>query len=207
LESCTANAVAAALQYLRRRETLVPDFVPSRMFIYYTTRAARGLARCDTGSSIRDALKCVARLGVCAETLWPYEMPRFELAPPPRCFRAAAPHRGIRYQRLARDARLAAVRTCLASGHPVLFGMVVYSSFETAAVARSGVAPLPTQRDHHLGRGHSVLAVGYDDGARRLLVRNSWGSRWGQGGYFLLPYAYLTAPHLADDFWTIRSAA
>ena len=205
LESCTANAVAAAVQYLRRLEHRTPDFVPSRMFIYYNTRAMRGCERCDTGSSIRDAVKTVAALGVCPEDLWPYQTARFEAKPTPRCVRAASRHRAISYHRVGRDPRLFAVRTCLATGHPVIFGMAVYESFETAAVARTGVVPLPTRGERHVGRGHAVLAVGYDAAVRRVLVRNSWGERWGQGGYFVLPYAYLEDPRLSDDYWTIRA--
>ena len=52
--------------------------------------------------------------------------------------------------------------------------------------------------------GHAVLAVGYDDKHQVFIVRNSWGPKWGQKGYFTIPYAYLTDHHLASDFWTIR---
>jgi C1A family cysteine protease len=40
--------------------------------------------------------------------------------------------------------------------------------------------------------GHAVLAVGYDDKSKRLTVRNSWGSNWGKGGYFTMPYDYVS---------------
>ncbi len=40
--------------------------------------------------------------------------------------------------------------------------------------------------------------------SQRFIVRNSWGSGWGKGGYFTMPYAYLTDRNLASDFWTIR---
>jgi C1A family cysteine protease len=48
------------------------------------------------------------------------------------------------------------------------------------------------------------MAVGYDDGTQRFIVRNSWGPGWGMAGYFTMPYAYVTDPNLADDIWTIR---
>jgi C1A family cysteine protease len=86
---------------------------------------------------------------------------------------------------------------------PYVFGFTVYESFESNAVAHTGVAPMPAAGETVLG-GHAVMAAGYDDASQRFLVRNSWGAVWGMGGYFTLPYAYLSNVDLADDFWTIR---
>jgi C1A family cysteine protease len=84
-----------------------------------------------------------------------------------------------------------------------MFGFTVYESFESDTVAHTGVVPMPARGEHVLG-GHAVLAVGYDDAEQRFEVRNSWGDRWGNGGYFTMPYAYLTERSLSSDFWTIR---
>jgi C1A family cysteine protease len=62
---------------------------------------------------------------------------------------------------------------------------------------------MPGPEERLLG-GHAVMAVGYDAQGQRFLVRNSWGARWGKGGYFWMPYAYLQDRNLSDDFWTIR---
>ena len=70
-------------------------------------------------------------------------------------------------------------------------------------MAKSGVLNLPGSGEGVVG-GHAVLAVGYDDVAQRFIVRNSWGAKWGQKGYFTMPYAYLLSAQLASDFWTIR---
>jgi C1A family cysteine protease len=98
------------------------------------------------------------------------------------------------------------MKACLASGYPFAFGFSVYESFESDAVAASGVVPLPASSEELLG-GHAVLAVGYDDASQRFIVRNSWGEGWGQGGYFTMPYAYLGDRSLASDLWTIRLMA
>jgi C1A family cysteine protease len=42
------------------------------------------------------------------------------------------------------------------------------------------------------GRGHSVLAVGYDDAQQYFKVKNSWGSNWGESGYFRISFNDVT---------------
>jgi C1A family cysteine protease len=95
------------------------------------------------------------------------------------------------------------MKGCLAAGFPFVFGFSVYESFETQAVAKTGVVPMPDKKEKMLG-GHAVMAVGYDDSEGRFIVRNSWGPKWGQGGFFTMPYDYLVNQDLAADFWTIR---
>jgi len=84
-----------------------------------------------------------------------------------------------------------------------VFGFSVYQSFESPQMAQSGHLSLPQPSEQMLG-GHAVLAVGYDDANQWFVVRNSWGDQWGMGGYFTMPYPYLTQPNLSRDFWTIR---
>jgi C1A family cysteine protease len=98
------------------------------------------------------------------------------------------------------------MKGCLASGFPFVFGFSVYDGFETAAMAKTGVLEMPTPKETLRG-GHAVLAVGYDEASRRFIVRNSWGPKWGMGGYFTIPYGYLLDDGLSDDFWTIRLIA
>lgn len=92
----------------------------------------------------------------------------------------------------------------MAEGFPFAFGFSVYERFESAAVAKSGVLDMPKSNERQLG-GHAVCAVGYDDKAKRLIVRNSWGAGWGMKGYFTMPYDYVVNSNLSDDFWTIRA--
>jgi C1A family cysteine protease len=108
------------------------------------------------------------------------------------------------YQRVTQT--LGQLKGCLASGFPVVFGFVVYESFESQEVASTGQAQVPPAGEKQLG-GHAVLAVGYDEDLQRFIVRNSWGRKWGMQGYFTLPYPYFLQDTLSGDFWTIRSVA
>jgi C1A family cysteine protease len=201
LGSCTGNAIAGAVQFDRRKLKRRPDFVPSRLFIYYNERVIEHTVESDSGAQIRDGIKSVANLGVCPETEWPYDIAKFAVKPPATCYRHAKKYRAIGYQRVVQS--LTQMKGCLASGYPFVFGFTVYESFESDRVARTGVVPMPAAAEKVLG-GHAVLAVGYDDAAQRFIVRNSWGRRWGIAGYFTMPYAYLADDNLAADFWTIR---
>jgi len=201
LGSCTANAIAGAIQFDRLKQQLAQVFVPSRLFIYYNERATEHTVDSDSGAQIRDGIKSVAKLGDCPETEWPYTIAKFKTRPSPKCYADALQYRVVSYQRLTPV--LSQLKGCLASGYPFVFGFTVYESFESPQVARTGHASLPGSGERAIG-GHAVVGVGYQDAKQWFIVRNSWGSRWGLKGYFTLPYAYLTDENLASDFWTIR---
>ena len=204
LGSCTANAIGAAIQFDRMKQKLKPDFIPSRLFIYYNERVIEGTVSTDSGAQIRDGIKSVAKQGACPEPDWPYDITKFTVRPPRTDYSEALHDRAASYSRLVQNTNL--LKGCLASGYPFVFGFTVYESFESQEVARSGVVPMPSSREQVLG-GHAVLAVGYDDSTQRFIVRNSWGTGWGMSGYFTMPYQYVTDSNLADDLWTIRLIA
>jgi C1A family cysteine protease len=210
LGSCTANAIAGAIEFDQIKQKL-PEFTPSRLFIYYNERVMEHDVPLDNGAQIRDGIKSVAKQGVCAETSWPYDdqnmdpdpCPQCPYAkkPTPACYAEAAKHKVQSYQRLV--SQLNILKGCLASHYPFVFGFTVYESFESEQVAKTGIVPMPGPKEKVVG-GHAVVAVGYDDSTKHFIVRNSWATTWGLQGYFMMPYEYLTNTNLADDFWTIR---
>jgi C1A family cysteine protease len=200
LGSCTANAIGGAIEFDRLKQSL-PDFVPSRLFIYYNERVIEGTVASDSGAMIRDGIKSVASQGACPEPEWPYDISKFAERPPVEAYRDAALDRAVSYQSLVQD--LNQMRGCLATGYPFIFGFTVYESFESESVARTGHAHMPSPMERAVG-GHAVMAVGYDDQNQTFLCRNSWGAGWGMAGYFTLPYTYLIQAGLASDLWTIR---
>src|SRR5438874_788574 len=112
--SCTANAIAAAIEFDRKKQKL-KDFIPSRLFIYYNERSMEHSVPLDNGAQIRDGIKSVAKQGACPETKWPYDdtpadsstnlwpsgaKPRQK--PPPSCSKDATKLRAVSYQRVDR---------------------------------------------------------------------------------------------------------
>ena len=202
LGSCTANAIGGALQFDQMKQRKKSPFTPSRLFIYYNERKIEGTVESDSGAMIRDGVKSVNKLGAPPETDWPYNIEKFRDRPPKKAFDDAKKNQAVLYQRLTQAE--SQLKGCLAAGFPFVFGFVVYESFESPEVAKSGDAPMPRANEAQLG-GHAVLAVGYDEDTQRFLVRNSWGPGWGKKGYFTLPYPYMLQATLSSDFWTIRS--
>lgn len=203
LGSCTGNAIAAAVQFEVRKQRLA-DFMPSRLFIYYGERVLENTVGYDAGAMIRDGIKVVNKQGVTNETLWPYSDKNpgpFTKRPSTAAFADALKHTVTTYYRVPQT--LADIKQCLYDGYPVVFGFTVYTAFESDVVTKTGVLNMPAKGEKVLG-GHAVLCVGYDDTTQRFIVRNSWGTSWGQQGYFTMPYDYLTNNNLADDLWTIR---
>ncbi len=201
LGSCTANAIAGAIQFDRRKQQLTPVFIPARLFIYYNERVLEHTVDSDSGAQIRDGIKSVAKQGDCPETEWPYTIAKFKTKPLSKCYTDALKYRVVSYQRLTPV--LSQLKGCLASGYPFAFGFTVYESFESPEVAKTGHASLPGSGERAIG-GHAVVGVGYQDAREWFIIRNSWGNQWGLKGYFTLPYSYLTDEDLASDFWTIR---
>jgi C1A family cysteine protease len=212
--SCTANAIAGAIQFDRLKAKEQPDFVPSRLFIYYNERATEHTIPLDNGARLRDGIKTIAKMGVCPEADWTYddtpadpdthlfpEGAKETQKPSNACYAKADKYRAILYRRVVQT--LSQMKGCLAEGYPFAFGFTVYSSFYDASGNQAVVTPMPSANDTPIG-GHAVLGVGYDDARGVFIVRNSWGPTAGDNGYFYMPYAYLTDAQLASDFWTLR---
>jgi C1A family cysteine protease len=210
--SCTANALAAAVQYDRIKLGLAPDFVPARLFIYYNERGIENTIPIDSGAYLRDGMKTLQNQGVCPESDWPY-VPTPPLAdggpfpvgsppatqPPQRAYNDAANYTIVSYQAVQQN--LSQLQATLVSGFPFVFGFSVYQSW---ADTDSTIIPLPSNDDAVVG-GHAVLVVAYDNATGLFKFRNSWGPGEGENGYFYMPYAYITNPSLANDFWVINS--
>lgn len=199
LGSCTANAIGAAFQFELVKQK-AQSFIPSRLFIYYNERVIENTVNTDNGAMIRDGIKTVNKQGVCPEDMWPYNLSEFAQKPQSACYKEALKHQALSYHRVVRD--INQLKGCLSQGYPFIFGFSVYESFESTKVAQTGVLDMPKKDETLLG-GHAVIAVGYDDSEKRFIVRNSWGSAWGQKGYFTMPYDYLLHQQLSDDFWMI----
>lgn len=205
LGSCTAQALAAAFDFDRRRQGEA-FMSPSRLFIYWNERDMEGTVDSDAGAMIRDGVKVLVKLGTPREKIWPYDIEKFTLKPHDAAYVEAEKNQALIYQRIMRPINDKAqdMLLCLSMGYPFVTGFAVYESFESQEVARTGIVPMPKMSERVLG-GHAVVVAGYDLEKRHFICRNSWGSEWGDKGDFYMPFAYLEDYNLASDQWTLRS--
>lgn len=217
LGSCTANAGVGLVEYYERR-AFGKHIEGSRLFLY---KATRNLLKWtgDTGAFLRSTMEAMVLFGVPPEQYWPYTTaaPAFDQEPSAFCYAFAQNYQAINYYRLdppgtTRAALLASIKAKLAANLPSMFGFSVYQSYTQANT--SGKIPYPYAGEKIVG-GHAVVAVGYDDAMKikntspgaaettgALLIRNSWGTAWGAGGYGWLPYDYVLNG-LAIDWWSL----
>lgn len=202
LGSCTANGICAALMFSRAMQGL-PTWVPSRLFLYWLERSMEGDTNADDGAEIRDGIKATNTNGVCREVTWPYDVTKYADRPTSVAFFEAGEFESVLYEAID-NTQINQIKGALAGGLPVVCGFNVYASFESDEVAKTGIVNMPLPNEEMVG-GHAVVICGYDDLVQRFLVQNSWGSEWGIGGRFTIPYNYLTDPNLSSDYWVIQT--
>jgi len=216
LGSCTAHAGVAVIEYFERR-AFGRHVDASRLFLYKVTRNLMKETG-DTGAYLRSTMGALVLFGVPPEEYWAYRVDDFDVEPPAFCYAFAQSYQAIKYYRLdppgtSTDALLDRIKTNLAAGLPSMFGFTVYTSISQAD-GKDGKIPYPTPGENVEG-GHAIVAVGYSAGMKirntgkngiettgALLIRNYWGTGWGDGGYGWLPYDYVRNG-LAEDWWSV----
>lgn len=226
LGSCTAHAAAGVVEYFQRR-AYGKHIDGSRLFVYKTTRNLMGVTG-DTGAWLRNTMAALVMCGVPPEKYWPYTdrasssggERTFDDEPPSFVYAVADNFEALQYfchdplgHNVPPETVLTNVKRYLAAGVPSMFGFFGFPSADASNVPGAFPYPGPGERAEW---GHAVVAIGYDDKIKikntrhnretkgALLIRNSWGTSWGDQGYGWLPYEYVWQ-RLALDFWSLIS--
>jgi C1A family cysteine protease len=200
--SCVANAVAGAYEYLvKRHKGELYDV--SRLFIYYNARVLSGMAHKDEGAYVKDAIESLKIHGACSENTYPYIHELVNEKPSPEAYQEASAFLIESVEKI--DTNLEAWKTILAQGYPIVFGLLLFESFDN--YGHNGLIPIPSSKDHKRNShaAHAMLCVGYSEHDKVFIVRNSWGKSWGHDGYCYIPYDYLINKNYnLGDNWIIK---
>ncbi|MBF2025869.1 MAG: peptidase C1 [Oscillatoriales cyanobacterium C42_A2020_001] len=204
--SCVANAFVGAYEYLAKRDLGESGNV-SRLFVYYNARARAGYAHEDSGSQMYCAIDSLIEYGACSEDLWANDEALICEEPDASAYEHAAYFKITEAEAIETDLNL--WRHTLAEGYPIAFALNTCESFDSATQNR-GRVPMPKQSDNvrETHGWHAMLCVGYSDKDRMFIVRNSWGSAWGDQGYCYIPYDYVIhSDYNGHDSWIIRAVS
>jgi hypothetical protein len=182
--SCVAHAGQTALEIAFSRARTPIDL--SRAYLYHWVQKYAGTLGTKDGGYPVHLGAIIENNGCCLEVDWPYDKAG---TIPPESIRAMGqsifPANSTKYTRLR---TVEQIKRALCMGKPVVFGMVTHQSFSRLSgpwTAHAWDITAPQTG------GHAVCCIGYDDQAKRLLCENSWGSQWGDGGFFGMPYAFV----------------
>jgi C1A family cysteine protease len=201
LGSCTANAIVSGLrEFLALKDAPAGQTLTrlSRLFLYWHERDLENTVSTDSGATLRDGMRVLANIGVPPEDDYPYMENIFTDAPSSEAEQHATANKITEYHRVM---GFTDMQSALSSGLPVVIGMYVYPSFESTTT--SGIVAAVDKTTETVLGGHALTVVGYKkiDNVDYAIVRNSWGTDWGDNGYCYVPRTYWDAG-IVVDMWT-----
>lgn len=197
--SCTANAISTAMYNAKQKQG--DTFLSSRLFIYYEERVMIDMVNQDSGAYIRDGFKVINKFGTPRESAWPYVQNKFTVKPSQLAYDKALENQAVEYYAL--PIQVEAIKSALIAGFPVVFGFDVFSSFFKIRKSKPKM-PMPVAGEELVG-GHAVIIVGYSNRRKCFKVQNSWGERWGDKGFFWMPFEYISDTSYTGDFWVLKT--
>ena len=204
LSSCVGNSATDMTEALLiRRKKIDPSQMInlSRLFTYYCARNNENppAADKDEGTRIRLAMDAISRYGIPPEELWAYNSSQVNVRPNRVAFASALSNRIYGYYRIDGSGgdRWGQIKTALSGGSGVVFGMQIADNFKQP----TKVIQLPETKTFG---GHAIVIVAMDEtlNDEKVLIRNSWGTTWGNdSGYNYVSKEYILSD-LCSDFWT-----
>jgi uncharacterized repeat protein (TIGR01451 family) len=170
----------------------------SPAYIYHQVNGGQ-----DNGSQIYDALDLIISQGAATLATMPYSDQDFQSQPSDEARAEAAKFKGVRRTTLS---GLSDLKGALVQRKPVVLGIEVFDQFYGLRGPDSVYNSDSGSNTGQHGR-HAVTAVGYDNNryGGAVKVINSWGTNWGDNGFFWMPYSFV--PRVVFQMWTLEDGA
>lgn len=195
--SCVGASIVAAYELLLKKKYPEKFVDLSKLYTYYHARLLEDSETSDDGViRIRNGVKGVQKFGICAETLWPYQTGLTTIQPKLECYIDAWPRKILTYQSVS---SIGDALEVLSTGIPIVFGLNIFSNFALLNSSNAVVSEPTDEEGQYLSGSHAMTLVGYDAALKWFIVKNSYGSDWGDKGYCYVPFDYYT--QYAFDKW------
>jgi C1A family cysteine protease len=149
----------------------------------------------QAGTSLKAAMDICRKYGVVSNILLPFHINTLMYGGPENAFYAAAAQRRITaYFNLAKN--LNQWKSWLATQGPILAGLSVDQTWDNATATHGN---LDVFLPNTVRGGHAVAIVGYT-AAGRFIVRNSWGTAWGDKGFAYASPAYINQAFFNESY-------
>lgn len=189
--SCSAFSIVGIFEYILKRNSINETDL-SESFVYYNVRKANNKETEDTGSSLFEVITSITDKGVCHERFCPYTE-TLDVSPSQEAYDDALNNKIIKALNVKNS--LEDLKSALSEGYPVAISLKIYDSFEPV----EGFISRPTSEDMAGESGnHAMILCGYSEEEKIFIVRNSWGTRFGDRGYCYIPYSYISDSNLMN---------
>lgn len=147
------------------------------------------------GTSLKAAMDVCRKFGVVLESVLPFHIATtMYIGDEDQFYAGAAQRKCSSYFNLGKN--FTQWRSWLASHGPLMVGLNVDQTWDNAT-ATKGI--LDVYKPNTARGGHAVCLAGYTkDG--RFIVRNSWGTGWGDKGFAYASEAYITAGFFNESY-------
>ena len=212
--SCTAFCGSEAYEILYYYKNGAFPTVRSPAFLYYEERVniLKQRITVDNGANMVNIDQALAKYGICSETLMPYPSSDKSTAyktPPTTAATSDALGYKISSYTMINNGDTAAVKNCIRHNIPVMMGFNVYDNtqtyqyFEALNTTSNTYNPLTSTgalvKGVTLLGGHATPIIGYDDNKKAFLVQNSWGTAWGNQGFYYMPYSVFSSTKIVPQ--------
>lgn len=203
--ACVAHSLASAVGIIENAAGLKDEPI-SRRFLYYYARRANSNVISDSGAYMRKAATALFKFGAPPERAFKWDSKRVNEIPPWIAHMRAHSRMHGEYAFIfsGGDKKLREIMSSICAGYPVAFGTMLHENF--ARHAEKGLVERPNAA---IGGGHAMLIVGYRtaaDGGIEFEVLNSWGKKFGDGGFCWMSEDYMTWEE-TSDFTSVRGWA
>lgn len=196
LGTCTAFAMVSIFEYIMKKANPSnPDL--SEMFVFYNAVKKKSLnweEKLKEGTSFFDAFSAMSSLGVCTEDLCPYGKNLLE--PSPEAYEDGK-------SRLVKTVKNVNIShedftSAISEGYPIAISLRIFDSFQADG---NGFIYRPTdeQIKNHDDGNHAMVICGFSEDEKVYIVRNSWGTSFGDKGYCYIPFSYIDDPALCNQ--------